>query len=150
MAETQPNDDYETPYDEWKALLSNVSRETVLCDPFIANGRSEIYMEDLGFDVMTVDDTADILETDFPKDVVIVTNPPFSNFENCMELLVAANRPMAILAPTTIAAKYHIPGMTMQGTKATNIKFISAENKRNPSKFTCVWLLFGWEQTLIE
>lgn len=71
------------------------TKTTYSLDPFVhENGRSAVYMEDLGFKVVRTDpypkdDALKINVDDYHNCSVdiIVTNPPFSKFRECLKWL---------------------------------------------------------------
>lgn len=89
------SDQWETPAYVWKNLLNHLPRRLTLWDPFVhENGRSAVYMEDLGFKVVRTDpypkdDALKINVDDYHNCSVdiIVTNPPFSKFRECLKWL---------------------------------------------------------------
>ena len=107
-------DDWETPKDEWEFITKSIPTTTVLYDPFVCNGRSKIYLEDLGYKVEVgptcpketrTETSCDCIDK-FYKDIstfdMILTNPPFSMLEKVIPKLLSYNKPMCLLMPEAI------------------------------------------------
>lgn len=96
------SDNYETPISVWRQLLPYLKRYKVVVDPFYCNGRSKIYWEDLGKACISLDSDAYQLPNSFESDVVLVTNPPFSQLEQALTHFVKFDVDCYFLVPTAI------------------------------------------------
>lgn len=91
MSEVGKSNEWETPSEAWKMLAGWLHPTEILYDPFRGQyNRSQIYLQDLGFQVisssrcvdMTTNGTCECMNAPIPTGVTtIVTNPPFSEIE---------------------------------------------------------------------
>lgn len=106
------SDHWETPAFVWHEILSDIDRKNVLWDPFYCSGRSQIYLEDLGFKVIAPKKRcpqSEKKETDcpclieIPECDMIVTNPPFSKLESVIPRILEIGKPSIVLMPVAAA-----------------------------------------------
>lgn len=107
VEEFMKSDNWETPMSAWRSVLRGVPRSLKLWDPFYCQGRSKIYLEDLGFKVCeqvrccdeTTAGTCDCMNR-YPCDYdMMVTNPPFSILKSVFSWAAELNKPCLILVP---------------------------------------------------
>lgn len=96
----EETDHWSTPAVVWRDLVNIIPGDQVLWDPCYNEGRSKIYLEDLGFKVHSK--PVDLFKEKPAEWDVIVTNPPFSNMEAILEELFNLNKPMVLLLPSKI------------------------------------------------
>lgn len=105
MFDVPETDNYETPIAIWRSLLPALRSVSEIWDPFYCNGRSKIYWEDLG--KICHSEQRDAFTSDVPGsgNCVIVTNPPFSIMERCLEWIVKQPCDAYVLLPLEVLHK---------------------------------------------
>lgn len=108
------SDDWETPREAFKDALGGLPKRLVLYDPFYCAGRSQIYMEDMGFRVVkpitncdrTSNGTCDCQNReDLPPFDLIVTNAPYSELEYAVTNLLTHKKPVFLLVPHKVTTR---------------------------------------------
>jgi hypothetical protein len=117
------NDHFETPlvaYQDLLPLLEAVQKgkkerkDQVLYDPYYCNGRTAVYLRQLGFEHVVHakrDFYQDIADQSVPQHDALITNPPYSDThkERCLEFCAQQFRahriPFLLLMPNYVAAR---------------------------------------------
>lgn len=119
------NDHFETPlvaYQDLLPLLDAVQKGSnkkerkshVLYDPYYCNGRTAVYLNQLGFESVVHakrDFYKDIAAQQVPQHDTLITNPPYSDThkEKCLEFCAqqfrSRKRPFFLLMPNYVAAR---------------------------------------------
>jgi len=140
-------DDYETPLALWKELTPSLHRSLTIYDPFYCNGRSKIYLEDLGYKVISnKEDFNDACESGaVPEFDVLVTNPPFSKLEELLPKIVALRKKAIILLPTAVLTKNWMLDLLQDAEcyaaePAKSMGFIRDGVQMKKPEFHCTWL----------
>ena len=149
-------DDWETPFEEFRFALQNLSTENILWDPFYCSGRSGVYLEDLGFDIIE----GIVCEKDCkeapqelclcmkePKPAnadIIVTNPPFSILDKAVPWLLSHDLPVFMLLPQKFVQSEMFEKMAKHSEVShcdpRFIGFIKEGVKYPKAEFACVWV----------
>jgi len=150
-------DAWETPADEWAFALCDHAPTTVIWDPFYCNGRSGIYIEDLGFDIIegepcsdylrniTKEDRCECMSKQPPEDVdLIATNPPFSRLDIAVPWLLSHRLPIVMLLPTSyVTGAFTLlidSTWLVETSHPRKIGFIADGRQFPPAPFTCTWV----------
>lgn len=153
---TAGSDDWETPLAVWKDL-KNVLPGTAMTngkiwDPFYSNGRSKIYMEDLGYDVHS--EPNQDFETLHEKPAGVhwlITNPPFSKLEIHLPRILKFDMHICLLLPKKVlerdwfATLLQNEQVTIVNTSVKRIWFIKDGKRFGPARFECVWVVINSE-----
>jgi len=99
------DDDYETPKVAWQAILPYLPTDKIAYDPFICEGRSVIFFEELN--ILHNEPEGDFFENEIKGDYVL-TNPPFTLKKEVLQRLVNdLDIPFIMIMPSsTINAVY--------------------------------------------
>jgi len=145
-------DDYETPKTLWKDLTPSLHRSLTLYDPFYCNGRSKVYLEDLGYKVLSEKtDFLDLCESGtLPDFDVLVTNPPFSKLEIVLPKIVALKKKAIILLPSAVLTRPWTLELLNTATcyaveQARSVGFIRDGKQMKRPDFPCSWLYLNHE-----
>lgn len=152
-------DDWETPIEAWRELCHYLPKHAVLYDPFWCNGRSRIYLEDLGYKVAmhrdivncdrTTHGTCDCMNIEVePFYDVLVTNPPFSQLEHIIPWLANKRCPVVVLLPEAVVQKEWFLDAVKDCEMHTyapkkRINFINEGRQMFACKFDCVWVFLN-------
>ena len=142
------SENWETPHHALEEALCGLSRQYTVWDPFFCHGRSQIYIEDLGFKVAPTikhcgkgQIPCECLMRP-PQYDVMVTNPPFTRLEAFTKWTLQQHKPAIVLYPTTVVSKdwfqeavsgvnalYHVPEEEIcfirDGIEEPNVNFTS-------------------------
>lgn len=137
-------DNWSTPQLLWKELRQWIHPEAVIWDPCYNEGRSKIYLEDLGY--VVVSEKKNLFEWTPANIDVIVTNPPFSNMEEVLSVLFALNKPMVLLLPARVWKNQWfrtlVNGRDVDMLQiATPIRFIKGGVQANKGIMDSMWIL---------
>lgn len=158
--ETTPNiitsDDWETPLWAWRAITRGIPKYCTLWDPFYCEGRSRIYLQDLGFTVaktlqtcdMTTNGTCDCMNQADPQFDVLVTNPPFSQLESVVPWVIAKEKPSIVLMPEAATKKQWFLDLMQCCTwrivyPGNRIHFIQNGKYKEYASFDSVWVVLN-------
>ena len=97
------NDEWETPIEYWECLTPFLNKELqVIFDPFYMNGLAKTKWEKLGFEFYH--ERRDFFYTQPPqlsRDIICVSNPPYSRRNEVLRRLVLWDIPFIMLMPIT-------------------------------------------------
>lgn len=153
-------DDWETPIEAWKVALKKVPRSATLWDPFVCEGRSQIYLQDLGFRVTPaakcVDKTSNgtcecmNLQTENLSFDILVTNPPFSQLESVVPWLLQFSKPLIFLVPVKVTTrtwfKTELENVPHWISEPTRIAFIHDGRQMPFVNFDSCWVYANCQQ----
>lgn len=89
------HDDYMTPKHAWENIKHLIPKDKVIWEAFYGNGKSGIYLKELGFNV--IHEPVDFFTNDFGE--IIVSNPPFSKSKEVIKRLKELDKPFIIIMP---------------------------------------------------
>lgn len=140
----EDSDHWSTPASVWRDILNWVPFGTIIWDPCWNEGRSKIYLEDLGY-THVVAERRNLFRWSPPCDV-IVTNPPFSTMELVLAYLFAMNKPMVLLLPSKIWSRPWFRDLVAaREVKIANIgvpiKFIKNGTQAKAAIMESIWVL---------
>lgn len=154
------SDDWETPIAAWKEICHRLPKTAVLWDPFYCYGRSESYLQDLGFRVKrsvrcvdkTSNGTCECMNTvqANPSDWdILLTNPPFSQLESVVPWCRSLKKPCIILVPNKVIDRAWfleaLDGIEYELIyPRRRIQFISNGVQQPFATFDTVWLSIGF------
>jgi len=90
-------DDYMTPKYAWENIQQYIPKEKIIWEAFYGDGRSGLYLKDLGFNV--VQEKIDFFTNN--KGDIIVSNPPFSICKEIFERLKILDKPFILILPSS-------------------------------------------------
>ena len=138
------SDRWETPKYVIQKGVDGFPRDLIVWEPFHCHGRSKIYLEDLGFQV--IETKTNFFAKELPAGVdVIVTNPPFSKAEEVLDRLCCFPVPSLILLPSQML---RMPWFwrTVKGKNVSldvmhqRIAFIKDGKSIAKCRFECTWV----------
>jgi hypothetical protein len=88
-------DDYMTPRSAWENIKDYIPKNKIIWECFMGDGKSGIYLKELGFDV--IHDNDDFFKSN--KGDIIITNPCFSLSKKVIERLMLLDKPFIIIMP---------------------------------------------------
>jgi hypothetical protein len=92
------HDDYMTPNYVWDTIKDYIPKDKVIWEPFYGNGDSQNYLKKLGFTVRC--DYMNFFTSEIMlEDNIVVSNPPFTQYVEIIELLVKNNKPFILILP---------------------------------------------------
>jgi hypothetical protein len=91
------HDDYMTPKSAWDDIKQFIPKDRVIWEAFYGDGKSGMYLRDLGFKVIHED--VDFFVED--RGDIIVSNPPFSIAKEVMERLHVLDKPFILILPSS-------------------------------------------------
>ena len=92
------SDDYETPNWVLDVILDRIPKKKKLYDPFYCNGESGRHMKSKGFKVIHKKEDFYTNYSKYKFDC-IVSNPPWSDMADILQVLQKINKPFALLCP---------------------------------------------------
>lgn len=156
--ERSTNQDWETPLSAWREICKHIGTHEVLWDPFVCEGRSRIYLQDLGYEVAPADKctdktsngTCDCMNADVPPQVTcMITNPPFKEIESTVEWFIKEeDRKWVLLVPEVIVSRQWFK----EAMRTLNYKIVRPRNKihyiskgkiMEGCPFESVWIMCG-------
>jgi len=142
------HDDYMTPKYAWDNIKQYIPRDKIIWEAFFGNGKSGIYLQELGFNV--IHEKIDFFENN--KGDIIVSNPPFSLVKEIMPRLKELDKPFILLMPSSkINTQYMrenfknkglkiiIPRKRIQFDKIVNGVIVAGKNSCN---FDCFYYCY--------
>ncbi len=90
-------DDYMTPKYAWENIQKFIPKNKVIWEAFYGDGKSGLYLEELGFDV--IHKPVDFFEENLGD--IIISNPPFSKSKEIMKRLYELDKPFIIIFPSS-------------------------------------------------
>lgn len=100
------DNDYFTPKTIWEKILSLVSKDKVIYEPYYGDGRSGEIIRSLGYEVIHNNENCYEHYQNYDFDIII-TNPPFSKKKEVFEWLFKIDKPFMVLVPiTTLTTSY--------------------------------------------
>tara|TARA_R110000772_G_C13146195_1_gene424499 strand:+ start:270 stop:755 length:486 start_codon:yes stop_codon:yes gene_type:complete len=98
--EFKKNDDWETPIEYWKIITPFLDKKKTILDPFYMNGNAKLKWEELGY--KCIHENRDFFSYNpEQKDIIIVSNPPYSKRNEVLKRLIYWNIPFIMLMPIT-------------------------------------------------
>lgn len=107
--------DWETPRQAFQLLAKHLPEDAVIYDHFRGEfNRSQIYLQDLGYSVVTSPEcedrtengTCSCMNVQIPKEVTcLVTNPPYTEIESTVEMFQESGLMWAMLIPLAVLRK---------------------------------------------
>jgi hypothetical protein len=91
------HDDYMTPKSAWEDIRQFIPEGKVLWECFYGDGRSGVFLRELGFDVIHED--VDFYANDLGD--VLVSNPPYSDGKRVMARLAQLDKPFIMIMPSS-------------------------------------------------
>lgn len=153
-------DSWETPADVWQAATRDLPRFAIIWDPFYCCGRSNIYLQDLGF--MTVNEAkcedllpegkCECMSRETPHCHIIATNPPFSQLEYVLPWLHGKDKPTMVLMPKVVTTREWFKDLTKEWdlevrVPKKRVHFIREGEYRPNCQFDTVWCRFNWRKS---
>ena len=140
------HDDYMTPKCAWENIKQYIPKEKEIWEAFMGDGKSGLYLEELGFNVIHNDN--DFFESD--EGDVIVSNPPFSKCKEIIPRLKALDKPFILILPCSkISTQYFRENFKDSDTPLQiiiprkRIQFIKNGNElQNKCNFDCFYYCY--------
>ena len=137
------HDDYMTPKYAWDNIKQFIPSNKVIWEPFYGDGKSGIYLQELGFNV--IHEPIDFFEED--KGDIIISNMPFTRYKEILDRLFNIDKPFIMILPsskinTQYFRKWKDKGLQIIIPKK-RIQFIKNGNKlENNCAFDCFYYCY--------
>jgi len=86
-----------TPKSAWENIKHFIPSNKVICEPFYGDGKSGIYLQELGFNV--IHEPIDFFEED--KGDIIISNMPFTKYKEILDRLFYIDKPFIMILPSS-------------------------------------------------
>ena len=144
-------DDYETTKNTWTSIINFIPKQLIIYEPFYLNGKSKEYLVELGL----LNENIIHINRDFYeyykkiKFDIIVSNPPFKNKRNMLEVLHKINKPFILMLPVSVITKKYFHNIFQNDIQIliphSRVQFNQYDNdKKNIIKsnvyFDCIWI----------